>query len=135
MQLHHISIRTRDIFAALAFYELLGFAVEERFTAGITLACWLSGCGGRLELIQIPEPHPAPDSWFDEHYTGYYHLSFQVEDLAVLLAKLQAAGVRLLLDPREQVIGATTYRIAFVADRDGLPIELIEVIAVSQPTP
>jgi catechol 2,3-dioxygenase-like lactoylglutathione lyase family enzyme len=59
--MHHFSIRTADIFRSMAFYERLGFKVEERFTAGITLACWMRGPWGRLELIQVPQPHPAPD--------------------------------------------------------------------------
>jgi hypothetical protein len=52
--------------------------VQERFTTGMTLACWMTGLGGRIELIQIPEPRPAADAFGDEHYTGYYHLSFDL---------------------------------------------------------
>lgn len=73
--MHHASIRTANIHRAIAFYEQLGFSVCDRFTAGITLACWMEGLGGRIELIQIPEPKPAPDAFGDEHYVGYYHLS------------------------------------------------------------
>ncbi|MEO1006484.1 MAG: VOC family protein, partial [Cyanobacteria bacterium J06638_38] len=76
--MHHASIRTANIHQAIAFYEQLGFDVQERFTTGYTLACWMTGLGGRIELIQIPEPKPAPDSFHDEHYVGYYHLSFDL---------------------------------------------------------
>ncbi len=93
--LHHASIRTADIHRAMAFYERLGFEVRERFTTGMTLACWMEGLGGRIELIQIPEPHPAADAFHDEHYTGYYHLSFdltdRVESLPRWLADLRQA--------------------------------------------
>lgn len=123
--MHHISIRTRDIFRSIAFYERLGFTTEERFTTGMTLACWLAGPLGRVELIQIPEPKPAPDGWLDEHYTGYYHMSLQVEDVPGTVAKLQASGVPVLLEPRPQEIGPHTYTVAFIADPDGLPIELL----------
>lgn len=92
--MHHVSIRTADIYRSIAFYELLGFVVCERFTAGITLACWMAGLGGRIELLQVPEPHPAADAFADEHYTGYYHLSFdltdETEDLPTWLAALQS---------------------------------------------
>ena len=91
--LHHASIRTADIHRAIAFYERLGFTVQERFTTGMTLACWMEGLGGRIELIQIPEPSPAADAFHDEHYTGYYHLSFdltdRVESLSAWLAELR----------------------------------------------
>jgi catechol 2,3-dioxygenase-like lactoylglutathione lyase family enzyme len=125
--LHHVSIRTRDIFQAMTFYEHLGFSVEERFTTGETLACWLTGEHGRIELIQVPEPHPAPDAWLDEHYTGYYHLSLCVRNLAATLEHLQHQGVTLLLEPRLQQIGSQQLTIAFICDYDGLPIELIEI--------
>ena len=81
--MHHASIRTADIHCAIAFYEQLGFTVCERFTTGYTLACWMEGLGGRIELIQIPEPKPAElDAFADEHYVGYYHLSFDITETA-----------------------------------------------------
>jgi catechol 2,3-dioxygenase-like lactoylglutathione lyase family enzyme len=135
MGLHHIAIRTADIYRAIAFYELLGFTVQERFTAGITLACWMEGQGSRLELLQIPQPHPAPDAFSDEHYTGYYHLSLDLsEETKSLPTWLQGfqdrcamAGIplHLLLEPCQQMIGSQVYEVAFIADSDGLPLELL----------
>ena len=139
MRGHHMSIRTADIHRAIAFYQVLGFDVRERFTTGYTLACWLQGPAGRLELIQIPRPHPPPDAFGDEHYVGYYHLSWELtdelqpdQDLAAWLAQLHqqltAADLPLtvLLKPTPQVIGDRTYQVAFIADADGLPIELLQ---------
>lgn len=102
--------------------------IEERFTAEITLACWMVGNNMRLELIQVPEPVPAPDCFFNPHYTGYYHLSFEVKELeSVLQSLLSKLGkVKLLLSPTEQTIDSHCYKTAFIADMDGLPIELIE---------
>ena len=133
--MHHASIRTADIHRAMAFYELLGFEVVERFTAGITLACWMEGLGGRIELIQVPEPKPAADAFSDEHYTGYYHLSFDLPQvtpsLPPWLERLrlhtisQDLPLTVLLAPQQQMIGSSVYEVAFVADRDGLPIEFL----------
>jgi len=130
MQYHHVSIKTADILRAIAFYEALGFTVEERFTAGITLGCWLSGAQTRLELLQVPEPAPPPDSFGDEQYVGYYHLSFAVPNLQHTLAHLaQTLGqVKILLRPRKQQIGDRTYQVCFLADPDGLPVELLELL-------
>jgi len=130
MKLHHFSIRTADIFRSIAFYEGLGFVVEERFTAGITLACWMHSPWGRLELMQVPQPHPAPDPFGDPHYVGYYHPSFEVGppwgSLADYLQHLEAqVPLTLLLPPQRQQIGGQVYEVAFIADPDGLPIELI----------
>ena len=139
--MHHASIRTADIHRAIAFYEQLGFTVKERFTTGYTLACWLEGLGGRIELIQIPEPKPAPDAFGDEHYVGYYHLSFELTDvtpdlptwLAELQAKLaanpeQCQPLKVLLEPTQQMIGDRVYEVAFIADEDGLPLELMRLL-------
>ncbi|MEM9513171.1 MAG: VOC family protein [Cyanobacteria bacterium P01_E01_bin.48] len=121
-----MSIRTADIFRAIAFYERLKFTVTDRFTTGTTLACWMTGNGTHLELIQIPEPHPAPDAFHDPHFVGYYHLSFHVPSLADCMAQIGSAPI--LLPPTEQEIGSGRYRVAFIADPDGLAIELMEPI-------
>ncbi len=144
MRGHHASIRTAEIHRAIAFYETLGFAVVERFTTGYTLACWMEGSAGRLELIQVPEPHPAPDPFADEHYVGYYHLSFdlteELKDQYTLEDWLntwrgslleQSLPFRALLLPCTQVIGNLTYRVAFAADPDGLPLEFLQVLPAS----
>jgi catechol 2,3-dioxygenase-like lactoylglutathione lyase family enzyme len=121
--MHHVSIRTADIFRAIAFYEKLGFVVTTRFTTGETLACWMQGNGGQLELIQIPEPDPPADAFGNPHYVGYYHLSFHVDSIADTLTQL--GPVPLLLRPTPQEIGGCHYAVAFIADPDGLPIELM----------
>ena len=143
--MHHASIRTADIHKAIAFYEQLGFIVQERFTTGYTLACWMTGLGGRIELIQIPEPKPAADAFHDEQYVGYYHLSFDVtdssSDLTSWLQKLEQniadtrerepeklPPLKVLLPPEQQMIGDRVYEVAFIADTDGLPLEFIRVL-------
>ena len=140
--MHHMSIRTSNIHRAMAFYEQLGYTVEERFTTGYTLACWLVGLGGRIELVQIPEPRPAADAFADEHYTGYYHLSFDLTattvSLSAWLADLrqafqdaatqqpdQLSPLTVLLEPTQQMIGDRVYEVTFIADADGLPLEFI----------
>lgn len=143
--MHHASIRTANIHRAIAFYEQLGFSIKERFTTGYTLACWLEGLGGRIELIEIPEPKPAADAFSDEHYVGYYHLSFDlsetIADLPAWLDNLKASfkaasqsnpellsPLKILLEPTQQIIGDRVYEVTFIADNDGLPLEFIRVL-------
>ncbi len=133
--MHHASIKTADIHQAIAFYEQLGFRVQTRFTAGVTLACWMEGLGGRIELMQVPEPRPTADAFTDEHYTGYYHLSFdlsdRVESLPAWLTNLRQQAAQnggtlsVLLEPQQQQIGDDIYEVAFLSDTDGLPLEFI----------
>jgi catechol 2,3-dioxygenase-like lactoylglutathione lyase family enzyme len=141
--LHHISIRTANIHTSIAFYECWGFEVSDRFTTGYTLACWMEGMQGRIELIQIPEPKPAPDCFGDEHYVGYYHISFDLTAIEMDLAswlkdlrdRLSATNVpeldglpQILLPPQQQSIGDRIYEVAFIQDPDLLPIELIRLM-------
>ncbi|WP_008311429.1 VOC family protein [Leptolyngbya sp. PCC 6406] len=143
--MHHASIRTANIHRAMAFYETLGFTLEERFTAGITLACWMTGLGGRIELLQVPEPQPAADAFYDEHYTGYYHLSFDLTDqvsslpdwLHSLKQRFRAtapdapetrSALTVLLPPQQQMIGPRIYEVMFIADMDGLPLEFLRMM-------
>lgn len=145
--MHHASIRTANIHRAIAFYEQLGFTVCERFTTGYTLACWMEGLGGRIELIQIPQPKPAPDAFADEHYVGYYHLSFDLTDITPDLSSWltslkerfatasqnnieQLQPLSVLLEPTQQQIGCRIYEVLFIADSDGLPLEFTRVIAI-----
>ena len=150
--MHHASIRTANIHRAIAFYEQLGFVVRDRFTTGYTLACWLEGWGGRIELIQIPEPKPAPDAFGDERYTGYYHLSFDLtsrtpslptwlDDLEVKFQQLcrdrpdEFNPLKILLPPQQQQIGDRVYEVAFIADADGLPLEFLRCLSSPNSTP
>lgn len=143
--MHHASIRTANIHKAIAFYETLGFVVCERFTTGYTLACWMEGLNGRIELIEIPQPKPAPDAFGDEHYVGYYHLSFDLTDTVTDLSswlhqlnnQFQTAAseqpdffqpLKVLLEPMQQMIGDKVYEVAFIADYDNLPLEFIRVL-------
>ncbi|MGB3532454.1 MAG: VOC family protein [Microcoleaceae cyanobacterium] len=144
--MHHVSIRTANIHQAIAFYQQLGFSVNERFTTGYTLACWMQGEQGRIELIEIPQPKPAPDAFGDEHFVGYYHLSFDLtetaSDLPNWLNTLQAQfktltaenpdlyqPLTILLEPTQQMIGTHVYEVTFIADTDGLPLEFIRLLS------
>jgi len=138
--MHHTAIRTANIHLAIAFYEQLGFIVSDRFTTGYTLACWMEGLDSRIELIQIPQPKPAPDAFADEHYVGYYHLSFDLSEitydldhwltnLSSRLATIpELEPLKILLQPTQQQIGDRILEVAFIADADGLPLEFIRFL-------
>lgn len=142
--MHHVSLKTADIHRAIAFYEAIGFGMAERFTAGMTLACWMEGWGGRIELLQVPEPQSPPDPFGNEHYVGYYHLSLDLAQspdrpetlmdwLNLMGDRLAPQPLPLLLTPCQQMIGDRVYEVAFIADPDGMPIELLRLQAQLPP--
>jgi hypothetical protein len=102
----------------------------------------MEGLGGRIELLQVPQPRPAADAFEDEHYTGYYHLSFDLtsttDDLPDWLEGLKAkfaqgaegqgSPLKILLEPTQQMIGDRIYEVAFIADADGLPLEFLRLM-------
>ena len=92
---------------------------ETKFTAGMALACWLQGPHGRLELLQVPQPHPAADAFGDEHYTGYYHLSLDVTAEAPSLPQwLDRFQQRLAAVDARRVAGQDPYPPRFEVDPD-----------------
>jgi hypothetical protein len=57
---HHHSIKTNDIERSMKFYSLFGLTEACRFKSGGARAVFLEGCGGRLELVEVPEYMKAP---------------------------------------------------------------------------
>jgi len=99
----------------------------------------MEGLGGRIELIQIPQPRPAADAFEDEHYVGYYHLSFDITDVAAELPSWLTAlkerftsaqktqpdqyqPLKVLFLSRLNSKLAIVYEVAFIADADGSPL-------------
>jgi lactoylglutathione lyase len=124
MRFTHVATRTRDLDAAIAFYEALG--LEHSRTRKLeknqaTLAFMTRpGDDFSIELVY---------NWGkDEPYEGgarFGHFAFDVEDLDAAYAELLAAGAAAVGRPPKDLEGSGP-RIAFVADPDGNWIELIE---------
>jgi len=122
--LHHVAIIAADAERALAFYAgALGLTVvarswrAERGSWKIDLG--LPG-GGQLELFTFPAAPPRPTR---PEAQGLRHLALAVADLDGWIARLAALG-----HPAEPVRTdpLTGARFTFVADPDGLPVELVE---------
>jgi lactoylglutathione lyase len=122
MKFVHVATRTRDLDAALAFYEALGLTESRRSE--------LTKGKATLAFVEPPEGNFAIElvyNWGkDDGYQGgerFGHFAFEVEDIAGLLPKLTAAGGAVLREP--YLLEGTGPEIAFVGDPDGNQIELI----------
>lgn len=110
----------RDVDAALPFYEVLGFAVTERWgppfvmLARGDLTLWLSGPG-------TSAARPLPDGSVPQP-GGWNRLVIEVDSLKASMAAIQPTGARFRSEPVEGPGG----RQVLVEDPSGNPIELFE---------
>jgi LAO/AO transport system kinase len=120
----HLGVTVSSIDAALAFWEKqLGLTVTHRETVaheGVHVAMLPTG-ESRIELL---EP-TVPDSPIAKRGPGLHHVALRVPDFDAALARLRAAGARLLNEPR-QGAGGHTYVFIHPASTGGVLLELIK---------
>lgn len=124
LRVHHIALICTDYDASKRFYtDVLGLRIvrevyrAERQSYKLDLA--LAG-QYVIELFSFPNPPPRPSQ---PEAAGLRHLAFAVDDVDAALARLQQQGVA--CEP-VRVDEFTGRRFTFLADPDGLPIELYE---------
>lgn len=122
--IHHVAIICGDYARSKRFYtETLGFTVirevyrEARASYKLDLAV---SAGVQLELFSFPSPPARPSR---PEAMGLRHLAFAVPDVDVVVATLEARGVRCEPVRVDEFTGA---RFTFFADPDDLPIEVYE---------
>jgi len=127
--LHHVAIAVPSLAEARKAYEgALGLAaspVEHVEDQKVNVLVLYAG-PQRIELVE-PSAEDSPISGFlQKRGSGIHHLAWRVDDVATAIAKLRAAGVRMIDEtPRP---GAHGTRIAFVHPKStgGVLMELVE---------
>lgn len=121
---HHVALIASDYARSKHFYtQVLGLpVVHEMYRAerqSYKLDLQLPD-GTQLELFSFPAPPPRPSY---PEACGLRHLALRVADMAASVALLAQHGVAVEPVRVDPVTGA---RFTFLADPDGLPIELVE---------
>jgi lactoylglutathione lyase len=122
-RLLHTMIRVRDMEVSLRFYvDGFGMTVFDRFdvpvrrVSGAYIGYGGFDRGGLLELTH---------KWDDlDIVPGTTHFAIGVPDVAAAIASLERAGAKITMPPTILVAGGPA--VAFIADPDGYPVELIQ---------
>jgi len=124
MRLLHTMLRVGDLDRSIAFYtEVLGMRLLRRkdYPDGEFTLAFL-GYGDESENTVIELTY----NWGTDHYdlgTGYGHIAIEVDDVYAAADAIKERGGKILREAGPMNAGSTI--IAFVADPDGYPIELI----------
>ena len=124
----HLGIAVHSIEAALPFYAAqLGLTVASRETVEhekVRLAMLPAG-ESRIELLEALSPDSGIAKFIEKRGPGLHHVALKVPDLKGAIARLEAAGVR-LLGPPQQGAGGHTYVFVHPASTGGVLWELIQ---------
>jgi methylmalonyl-CoA epimerase len=129
MKIEHIGIATRSIEEALGFWrDALGLEVGHTETVegqGVHVAMLPAG-GPSVELLEPTGPDSPVARFLEKRGPGIHHIAFRVADIRAALARLKAAGARLI--DEEPRAGAGGCLVAFVhpATAGGVLLELVQ---------
>ncbi len=123
----HIGIAVSDLEQAVAvFTDILGQPPDHRETipGHNVRAVWFNLAGARLELLESTSPESPVGRFIAKHGAGIHHLCFDVADLDGEIARLDAAGYRLVEQASGQ--GAGDRAVAFLHPKStaGILVEL-----------
>ncbi|NQZ49531.1 MAG: VOC family protein [Moritella sp.] len=126
MQFLHTMVRVKNLEASLDFYcNKLGLIEVKRddYEAARFSLIFLAAPGDAEQAKQTSRPTlELTYNWDEEEYEGgrnFGHLAYEVEDISVTCANLQAAGVIINRPPRDGYM-------AFIRSPDGISIELLQ---------
>jgi methylmalonyl-CoA epimerase len=128
-KIDHIGVAVNSLEESLhIFKDILGMECsgEEEVKEQNVKVAFLPVGESEIELLESTSPDGNIAKYIEKKGEGIHHIAFEVEDLAVMLKKLQEEGVRLI--DKEPRYGAGGARIAFLHPKstNGILVELCE---------
>jgi catechol 2,3-dioxygenase-like lactoylglutathione lyase family enzyme len=138
-RMDHVGIVVDDLAAATAFFVELGLELQGEWSAeggwvdrivgleGVRTDCAMMATPdghGRVELVKFHAPSaPGGDRQAAANTPGIRHLTFEVDDLDDVVARVRARGAELVgeLERYEDI-----YRLCYVRGPEGIIVELAE---------
>lgn len=125
----HAGLTVADLDRTIGFYcGLLGLPLVLRKPQRAGELAFLDAGGGMLEVFARPDAARSVDA--PAGTAGVRHLTFAFDDVDAIVARLTAAGVEIIEQPRDAQNTELIRRVAFCRDPDGMQVELIERAAV-----
>lgn len=128
MKFFHTALSVQDIVESQHFFEEVfefHFKVKgERPELGVKFVMLENNEGVDIELFQHTSPLPLTEDLMNFQHAGIKHIAFIVEDIEAVVQKAVEQGASIIWPVKK---GITVKRIAFIADPNGIPIELAEV--------
>ena len=126
MKISHLGIAVTSVDGGGAVWDLLGLLEEHREEVATqkVITSFRPVGESSLELLEPTSPESPIAKFLEKKGPGIHHLCLEVPDVAAALAKLKAAGVRLINEA--PVPGAHGCLVAFVhpASTGGVLLEL-----------
>jgi methylmalonyl-CoA/ethylmalonyl-CoA epimerase len=125
-RLDHVGIAVASLDEGLAVYRALGLEVAliEEVPEQMVRVAFLPAGDCRLELLEATGPESPVARHLEQRGPGLHHLCLRVDDIRAAMARLDAAGFRLLSEAPQA--GAHGCQVCFVHPRSagGVLIEL-----------
>jgi catechol 2,3-dioxygenase-like lactoylglutathione lyase family enzyme len=138
-RMDHVGIVVDDLAAAVAFFVELGLELQgEASVEGewVDRVVGLDGVRAQIAMLQTPDGHARLElSRFDSppgddatgpappNARGIRHVTFQVEDIDAVVARLRARGAELVGELEQY---EDTYRLCYIRGPEGIILELAE---------
>jgi methylmalonyl-CoA/ethylmalonyl-CoA epimerase len=123
--LHHVAVAVHSLEESALIYELLTGETrsppQTLESQGVRVTFI-----GNIELLEPLAPDTTVGRFLERRGPGLHHVAYRTDDIESELARLEAAGIRLI--DREPRSGAHGHRVAFLhpSSTGGVLMELVE---------
>jgi catechol 2,3-dioxygenase-like lactoylglutathione lyase family enzyme len=141
-RMDHVGIVVEDLAAATAFFVELGLRLQGEGTvegAWVDRVVGLEGVRAEIAMVETPDGHgrleltkfhaPSGRGGDDQHAPantpGIRHVTFAVDDIDAVIARLRARGAELVGEVERY---QDRYRLCYVRGPEGIIVELAEQI-------
>ena len=123
-KMHHIHLKAPDPQSTAQWYvdNFYGKVLGEAQGMGGSRTVRVDVGGGLINVTSAPAGETLPEGTADYHF-GLEHFGFETDDIEASMAKLEAAGVAVLLPITNSATGA---RISYIEAPDNVRIELVQ---------